>query len=209
MSKKLLVLVVLLLTVTAAGQFERPIARQFDELGRAPDGEVKVRLHHLYVDLGNDPTAHAVFVNYGSARQIAAREKQIMKAIAFQRLDPRRLTILRAGPWPQVLTEMWFVPAGAENPVPKKAASLFAQFGKLSDRQLKVRFEKLFAELERKPEAKAVVLVSGTEKRLTVEKIRILNTMPEGRFDQKRMEVVTVESYLPLTTMIWLTAERK
>ncbi|HEY0457651.1 MAG TPA: hypothetical protein VGC97_00785 [Pyrinomonadaceae bacterium] len=101
----------------------RPRARLIDEFGKLPDDEVKARIDALYIELGNDPQARGYIINYGTDKEIANRERQIQKAIAFKKYDPTRVTIVRGGAaapngQPGVWTRVYVVPAGADNPQP-------------------------------------------------------------------------------------------
>jgi hypothetical protein len=98
-----------------------PQARLIDEFGKLPDDEVKARVDALYVALGNEPDAQGYIINYGTDKEIAAREKQITKAINFLKKDASRITMVRGGANPNgagVWTKFWIVPAGAANPNP-------------------------------------------------------------------------------------------
>ena len=69
--------------------------------------------------LNNNPTAQGYIINYGTEKQIAAREKQIRNAITFLRLDASRVTLVRGGEsGGDVRTVLWVVPAGATPPTP-------------------------------------------------------------------------------------------
>jgi len=95
--------------------------RLIDEFGKLPDDEVKARIDALYTALGNEPNAQGYIINYGTDKEIAARERQIQKAIAFRKYDPSRVTIVRGGANPNgagVWTKVWIVPPGADNPTP-------------------------------------------------------------------------------------------
>lgn len=99
----------------------KPESRLIDEFGKLPDDEVKARIDALYVALGNEPNAQGYIINYGTDREIAARERQIQKAINFRKYDASRVTIVRGGANPNgagVWTKVWIVPAGADNPQP-------------------------------------------------------------------------------------------
>lgn len=99
----------------------RPQPRLFDEFGKLPDDEVKARIQNLYVELGNNPGSQGYIINYGTDREITARERQIRKAIDFLKLDPSRVTLVRGGANPNgagVWTKVWIVPPGADNPQP-------------------------------------------------------------------------------------------
>ncbi|MGC2234834.1 MAG: hypothetical protein WA584_01565 [Pyrinomonadaceae bacterium] len=95
--------------------------REVDTFGPLPDDEVKARVEAFYRELSNDPNATGYIINYGTDKQIAARERQINKAITFLRLDKSRVTIVRGGVNPDgtgVKTRLFVVPAGASNPTP-------------------------------------------------------------------------------------------
>jgi hypothetical protein len=99
----------------------RPKFSEFDNFGKLPDDDVKARIDNLYIYLGNNPNHQGYIINYGTDREIAAREKQIQKAISFRNYDASRLTIVRGGPNPNgagVWTKVFTVPPGADNPTP-------------------------------------------------------------------------------------------
>lgn len=106
-------------TGSVARKQEEP--RLFDQFGKLPDDEVKARIQNLYVELGSNPTSQGYIINYGTTKEVTAREKQIMKAITFLRLDASRVTLVRGGANPNgagVWTKIWIVPPGANNPQP-------------------------------------------------------------------------------------------
>lgn len=98
----------------------RPIGEPLDYFGKLPDDEVKARMEALLRTLGNDPTAQGYIINYGTDKEIAARERQIQKAIVFLKMDANRIRMVRAGANPNgaIWTIVWVVPAGAEFPKP-------------------------------------------------------------------------------------------
>lgn len=92
-----------------------------DEFGKLPADEVKARVDALYITLGNNPNAQGYIINYGTDKEVAAREKQIRDAISFRKYDPSRVTMVRGGANPNgagVWTKFWIVPPGADNPNP-------------------------------------------------------------------------------------------
>lgn len=111
-------------TATETGSISnpKPLAREIDQFGTLPADEVKARIDALYVALGNEPNAQGYIINYGTDREIAAREKQIRDAIRFRKYDASRVTLVRGGANPNgagVYTRIWIVPAGADNPQPQ------------------------------------------------------------------------------------------
>lgn len=104
-----------------ASVYQKPEAIKIDEFGKLPDDEVKARVDALYIALGNNPNAQGYIINYGTDKEITARERQIRKAIDFRKYDASRVTMVRGGPNPNgagVWTKFWIVPPGADNPNP-------------------------------------------------------------------------------------------
>ena len=108
-------------TVSAVGSIETPReASLIDTIGAATDDDIKARFDALRVALSNDPTATAVIINYGTARQITTRERQIQKAIRFLSIDASRVTVLRGGDkGTGIETQVFIVPAGVTPPTPQ------------------------------------------------------------------------------------------
>jgi len=89
----------------------------FDEFGKLSNNDVLARIQNLYVELSNYPDARGFIFNYGTANEIAAREKQIQRAIKRLRLDLSRVAIINAGknPWGAgVWTQVWNIPPGVD-----------------------------------------------------------------------------------------------
>jgi hypothetical protein len=93
-----------------------------DEFGPLKDDDVKARIQNFYLtQLNPDPTAQGYIINYGTDKEVAAREKQIRNAIAFLKFDASRVTMVRGGANTRgsgVWTTLWVVPAGAPTPTP-------------------------------------------------------------------------------------------
>jgi hypothetical protein len=87
-----------------------------DNFGKLPNDEVKARVDALYIALGNEPNAQAYIKNYGTEQEIAAREKQIRKAIIFLKRDASRIKMISGGENPNggVWTKIWNVLPGTE-----------------------------------------------------------------------------------------------
>ncbi len=99
----------------------KPIGEPLDYFGKLANDDIKARIQNLYVELGNNPNAQGYIINYGTDKEIAARERQIQDAVRFLKFDANRLTMVRggtnrrgAGAWSIV----WIVPPGAELPRP-------------------------------------------------------------------------------------------
>ncbi len=97
----------------------KPVAVQFDEFGVIPPDEIKARLDAFFIELNNNPTDQGVIINYGTDKQIAQREAQLRKAIAFRKYDASRVTFVRGGDkGTGIRTVFWRVPPGADQPTP-------------------------------------------------------------------------------------------
>lgn len=98
-----------------------PISDERDRFRNLKDDDVKARIQNFYIELNNNPNAQGYIINYGSAKEIANRERQIRKAITFLKFDPSRVTLVRGGnDGSGVETVLIFVPAGAEAPTPER-----------------------------------------------------------------------------------------
>ncbi len=97
------------------------VSRLVDEFSKIPNGELKARIDALYLQIGNEPTSQGYLINYGTDREIVARENLLRKAILLRKYDIKRVTIVNGGANPNgagVWTKIWIVPPGAEAPQP-------------------------------------------------------------------------------------------
>jgi hypothetical protein len=105
-------------TATETGVIAQPpSAVKVDEFGAATADDIKARLDAFYIELNNNPSDQGVIIDYGTDKQIAQREAQIRKAIAFRKYDASRVTFVR-GQGTEVRTVFWRVPSGAAQPTP-------------------------------------------------------------------------------------------
>ena len=92
-----------------------------ERFGPLQNDDVKARIQNLYIDLNNNPSDRAVIINYGSAKDIAKREKQIRDAIKFLKQDASRVTLVRGGDnGSGIETVVFIVPSGADAPTPER-----------------------------------------------------------------------------------------
>ena len=95
--------------------------RLIDEFGKLPNDEVRARIDAFFVALGNEPNAQGYIINYGTDKEISAREALIRNHINFRKYDASRVTFVRGGANPNgagVWTKLWLVPPGATPPQP-------------------------------------------------------------------------------------------
>jgi hypothetical protein len=109
-------------TTTAVGSIQAPLRSQLiDTIGAASNDDIKARFDALRIALSNDPTATAVIINYGTARQIATRVRQNNTAIKFLGIDTSRVTQISGGDkGTGIETQVFIVPAGATPPTPQQ-----------------------------------------------------------------------------------------
>lgn len=90
-----------------------------DEFGALPNDDIRGRLDNFFTVLNNNPNNQGYIINYGTDRQITARERLITNHITLRGFDRSRITLVRggdtgAGP----NTRLYRVPPGAANPNP-------------------------------------------------------------------------------------------
>lgn len=95
-----------------------PTARIFAEIGTSNNQNIKNLMEKLDAALRKEPASVAYIINYGSASDIAKREKQIRNSINFRRYDAVRIVIVNGGKTKALKTVFWIVPQGAEPPTP-------------------------------------------------------------------------------------------
>jgi hypothetical protein len=97
-----------------------PEAILVDEFGRLSNDEIRAKLDIFFAELSNNPGDQGYIINYGTSREIAARERLIANHIRFRRFDASRITMVSGGDSPtgEPNTKLYRVPQGAENPAP-------------------------------------------------------------------------------------------
>ena len=192
-------------SVAFAQTVEKPKAIKFAEFGIATNGYVKMRMDAFNVELENNPTAQGLIFNYGTDNEIALREKQIQKSIAFRKYDGTRITIVRAGFWKELKTEFWIAPAGAENPQPKSSAEKIDEFGKVSIDDIKARIDNLFIELSNKPGSQGYILNYGLKNMLLAREAQIKKVIAFRKLDLSKVTFKSAGSSKIVKTELWIT----
>jgi hypothetical protein len=107
-------------TYTESGPVDtRPEAILVDEFGRLANDDIRGRLDNFFQELSNNPNNQGYIINYGTDREITARERLITNHITFRNFDRSRITLVRGGDrgnGPE--TRLYRIPPGAENPNP-------------------------------------------------------------------------------------------
>jgi hypothetical protein len=99
---------------------DKPIAVLVDEFGPLSNDDIRSRLDTFFAELSNNPNNQGYIINYGTDRQIAARERLITNHIAFRNFDRSRITLVNGGASAdgQPRTKLYRIPPGADNPAP-------------------------------------------------------------------------------------------
>lgn len=89
-----------------------------DEFGKLANDDIRSRLDSFFTEIANNPGSQGYIINYGTDKEIAAREKLITNHINFRNQDRSRFTLVRGGAGDGINTKLWRVPQGADNPTP-------------------------------------------------------------------------------------------
>lgn len=97
-----------------------PVPVLVDEFGKVSKNDIDERFRRFYAELSNNSGSQGYIINYGTDKEIAARERVIVNSISFRNCDRSRLTLVRGGMHEsgKVYTKFWRVPPGADNPTP-------------------------------------------------------------------------------------------
>lgn len=100
-----------------AGISNKPEPIDVDDFGKEPNDQIRGRLDTFFTQLQNNPSAQGYIIDYGTDRDVAAREKLIRGHIAFRNQDASRFTFVR-GEGTEIRTHLFIVPSGATPPTP-------------------------------------------------------------------------------------------
>ena len=91
-----------------------------DEFGKLPNDDIRGRLDAFFAELSNNPNNQGYIINYGTDKEITARERLITNHIAFRNFDRSRITLVRGGTSAdgEPRTKLYRIPPGASNPAP-------------------------------------------------------------------------------------------
>ncbi|NOT46291.1 MAG: hypothetical protein HOP17_00880, partial [Acidobacteria bacterium] len=97
-----------------------PIPILIDEFGRMAKAAIEKRISRFWAELANNPNSQGYIINYSSDKEIATRERLLVKTINFRNFDRSRITLVRGGTHPtgKVFTKLYRIPPGADNPRP-------------------------------------------------------------------------------------------
>jgi len=89
-----------------------------DEIGKSSDKDLIARFQVLKDKLLEESDITAYIINYGSESQIKKRKKQIQKALAFHKIDLKRVVSVYGGKFDWLTTKIYIVPQKVEPPTP-------------------------------------------------------------------------------------------
>jgi hypothetical protein len=103
-----------------SGIAPKPDSVLVDEFGKLPNDDIRGRLDIFFAELSNNPNNQGYIINYGTDKEIAAREKLITNHINFRKFDRSRITLVNGGASADgtVKTKLYRIPPGADNPNP-------------------------------------------------------------------------------------------
>jgi len=89
-----------------------------DEFGALKPDDLRARIDAFIVALQNNPGNQGYIINYGSAKEVAARENLIKNHLNFRKFPVSQVTMVRGGTTGPINSRLYRVPTGAENPKP-------------------------------------------------------------------------------------------
>lgn len=139
-------------------------AKIFDEFGKVTTGLIRSRMDSFLVELQKNPSSQGYIINYGTKKDIAARERLLRNHVAFRKFDSVRIVFVNGGFRGEIKTEFWIVPYGAEIPNIESASKKIDEFGFLNYEEMEARLSGFLSELQNNPNKKAYILTTGASK---------------------------------------------
>ena len=121
---RILFLSLILIGLVAAVRAEKvnpipsPTSPILDVIGKSSDKDLVARFEALKIELSEDRAVEGYIINYGTKSEILKRERQIRKALAFHKIDPKRVVILSGGKRDHLETIIYVIPSSSEPPTP-------------------------------------------------------------------------------------------
>lgn len=95
-------------------------AVKFEEFGYVSNGNIRHFMDKFFQELINNRDFKGFIINYGKPNEIIQREKVLRNRINLRNLTALRIKFVRGGNKKGFITELWFVPPGAEPPTAEK-----------------------------------------------------------------------------------------
>jgi len=183
---------------------EKPKAYLSDEFETATNGYVKMKMDAVYTELNNNPTAQGYFINYGTPKDIAIREKQIKDAIRFRKNDASRITLVNGGFRGIVKTEFWIVPSGAESPQIETTARKIDELDKAYPGEIKAAIDSFYIELNNALDYKGYIVISGSATNVSTREKLIKNALAFRKYDLTRVTFIKIITKTKIKTEFWM-----
>ncbi len=205
---RILLLILILFSAVAFAQTqEQPQARKIDEFGNVTNGDVKMRMQDLQIELANNPASLGYVINYGTSKEIAVRIKQIQNTLDFLRFDRSRIMQVEGGFRGIIKTEFWIVPAGAENPQPNSTATKFDEFGKAGSGDIKARLDGFLIELQNKPNQQGFIINFGSTTEVAKREKGIKIYLLIRQADLSKVKILKGGADKNIKTELWTDSE--
>ena len=205
---RILLLILILFSAVAFAQTqEQPQARKIDEFGNVTNGDVKMRMQDLQIELANNPASLGYVINYGTSKEIAVRIKQIQNTLDFLRFDRSRIMQVKGGFGGFIKTEFWIVPAGAENPQPKSTATKFDEFGNAGSGDIKARLDRFLIELQNNPNQQGFIINSGSTTEVAKREKGIKIYLLIRKADLSKVKILKGGADKNIKTELWTDSE--
>lgn len=208
---RVLFLILIVMSAAAFAQTgERSKAVLIDEFETATNGSVKMKMDYFYTELSNNPSSQGVIINYGTAREIAIRERQIRVSIQWRKYDAARITLVNGGFNGDVKSEFWLVPAGAENPKPDERAVLFDEFSPLSHERASAGIGTFFAKLKENPNSRGIIVNYGSPRMIAISERNLKTVISNLKIDSGKITFKVGGVEKTYKTELWIVpAEEK
>lgn len=176
----------------------------FDEFEKLTNGGYRTRMDSFLVELQDNPSAQGYLINYGTNKDISAREKLLRNHLSFRKFDPVRIVFVRGGFRGEVKTELWIVPYGAELPTVKAELKQFDEFGPVANGYIKALLDSLFVELQDQPDKKGYIVTTGAARQILSREKLMRNYILVRKFDSSRIKLVNNGFSDEIKTEFWI-----
>lgn len=174
------------------------------EFGNAPIGQIRSEMDSFLLELQNNPASQGYVINYGTNKDISAREKLFRNHLIFRKFDSSKIVIVRGGFREAVKTELWVVHSGAEMPEIKSELNKIDEFGEVANGVIKARLDSFFVELQDHSNKKGYVIINGPAKTVLRRERFIRNYILMRRFDSSRIKLINDGFNDEIKTELWI-----
>lgn len=207
MIRVFLLILIMMSSVAFAQNEEKPQAFKVAEFERATNGYVKMQMDNFYTELNNNPSAQGYIINFGTAREIAIRERQIRNAILFRKFDSSRITIVNGGFRGIVKTEFWTVPAGAENPNIESSSKKVDEFERVALEDMSSRLFSFYTRLNESAKYHGFIVNYGSSAQIAIRENQMKKSIAFQKLDASKVTFIRIVTGTKIKTEFWLDTE--